>query len=170
MKQFILGAAAVSLGLVVFVMEADAQGVKEGNWNMTIVTQMEGMPDAAGEMQQAMADMSPEEKAMMQQMMGGMNLAVTGGGTGITTTVTQCITNENPVPESDAADEGCRQTHSISGPTVDFQTVCADSTSTGQVTYENDSMRGTIHSREMADGKETNVTIQITGQYAGPCT
>ena len=105
---------------------------------------------------------APEEKAMMQQMMGGTGM----NANGMTTTIAQCITNDNPVPETQ---ENCRQTHTQSGNTVNFETVCADSTSTGQVTYDGNSMRGTVNSHATVAGRETNSTIEITGQYIGPC-
>ena len=162
MKKFILATAIISAGVVIFSIGASAQGIKEGKWSLTIVTKMAGMEQQTTEAMQAMENMSPEEKAMMQQMMGGTGM----NANGMTTTIAQCITNDNPVPETQ---ENCRQTHTQSGNTVNFETICNDSTSAGQVTYEGDSMRGTVHSHVTVAGRETNSTIEITGQYIGPC-
>ena len=162
MKKFILVAAIAFAGIVVFALGASAEGIKEGKWSMTIVTKMGGTSQEATEAMQAMENMSPEEKATMQQMIGGMGVSMNANAPGITTTITKCITNQNPVPETQ---ENCQSTHSIQGHTVHFESVCSDGTSTGQVTYENDSMSGTINSQS-AQG---NATIEITGQYVGPC-
>lgn len=163
MKKFILVAGIVSAGIVVFAGGASAE-VKEGKWSMTMVTKMEGMP-GADEAMEAMQNMSPEDRAMMEQMMGGMKMGASpDGAPGIATTIVKCVTNDNPVP---SPEEGCQTTHSLQGDTVNFESVCADSTSSGQVTYENDSMSGTIRSHQTADN--TNATIELSGQYIGPC-
>ena len=142
---------------------ARAEGIKEGKWTMTITTKMEGMESQAAEMDAAMANMSEDEKAMMQQMMPGMKMNTGGNGMGMTTTTTQCVTNDKPVPQS--TEEGCAETHSMDGNTVKFETTCPESKSTGEVTYNGDSMEGTIKSQS-AEGA---VTIDIAGQYVGPC-
>lgn len=168
MKRTIIAAGIVSVGLLVFAGRANADGVKEGQWSMTTVIRMEGADDQSAEAMAEMEKMSPEEKAMMEQMMGGMKFGAPGGGMGMSTTTTQCITNDNPVPESEDQ-EDCQKTHSMTGNTVHFEVVCDDSRSTGDVTYENESMHGTIQSTQTADGTEENVTIDISGQYVGPC-
>ena len=169
MKKIFLLAVIMGVGLAVFVLGAKAQGIKEGKWSMTMVTKMEGMAQESAEAMKAMENMSPEEKAMMQQMMGGMNIQANGNAMGMTTTVTKCITNENPVPETEDQKD-CQKTHTLDGNTVKFEVVCTDGKSTGEITYNEDSMNGLIKSQQMVDGKDTNVTIEVTGQYVGPCT
>ena len=169
MKKFILVMAVVSVGFIVFVVGLRAQGIKEGKWSMTMVTKMEGMDQESAEAMKDMENMSPEEKAMMQQMMGGMNIQMKGNSSGITTTVSQCISNQNPVPDMSSGKD-CQETHTIDGNTVNFEVVCSDGKSSGQVTYQEDSMNGVIKSHEMVEGKETDVTIEIKGQYEGPCS
>lgn len=140
-----------------FAGSAQAQSIKEGKWAMTMVTKMAGMDE---EMAGAMADMSEEEKAMMQQMMGGMGVSM--GPEGMTSTITRCLTNAEPVPEEDP---GCKSAHSVKGNTVHFTSTCPDSQAKGEITYHNDSMNGVIHSQS-AEGE---ATIQISGKYVGPC-
>lgn len=166
MKRIIFAAAVVSVGVLFFSTEAKASSIKEGQWSMTTVVRMEGMDDQTSEAMREMENMSPEEKAMMQQMMGGMKIGGQGGGMAITTT--QCLTNANPVPEA-SNEDNCEQTHTIKGNTVHFEVVCANSHSTGQVTYKNDTMKGEIKSKQTEDGQGTNTTIDISGQYVGPC-
>ena len=168
MKKFILAMAAVSAGSLVLISGLKAQEIKEGKWSMTMVTQMEGMGQESEDAMKEMENMSPEEKAMMQKMMGGMNIHMNSGAPGITTTVTQCVSNDNPVPEMNSK-EHCKETHSMAGNTVKFQVVCDESDSSGQVTYKDDSMEGMVKSTQMVDGKATNATIKISGKYLGPC-
>ncbi len=159
MKKIVFTAIAVFSVCVLGISNASAD-VREGKWFMTIVTKAAGMGAAAAEAQAAMQNMSPQEQAMMQQMMGGMGMGM--GAEGITTTIEKCITNADPVPP---AEEGCRQTHTINGNTVNFETVCANGQSTGQVTYEGDSMSGSI----MSHSSTGDANIELTGQYIGPC-
>ena len=136
---------------------------------MTMVIQADGMGDEAAKAMKEMEKMSPEDRAMMQHMMGGMNIGVRSQGMGMTMKSSQCLTNDHPVPKRDNQNN-CQETHSINGNTVQFDIVCPDSNSSGQVTYQNDSMKGTIKTTQTEHGKATNATIDISGQYEGPCT
>lgn len=166
MKRIIFAAAVVSAGTLFFSTGAEAANIKEGQWSMTTVIRMEGMDEQTSEAMKEMENMSPEEKAVMQKMMGGMKIGAQGGGMAVTTT--QCLTNDDPVPEAQN-EKNCKQTHSVKGNTVTFEMVCPKSRSNGQVTYKNDTMKGTIKSTQIEKGKETNATIDISGQYVGPC-
>jgi hypothetical protein len=170
MKKF-FGAVLMCFALaVIFTGRASADGIKEGKWTMTMVTKMEGLsPEAAAAMKQ-MENMPPEAAAMMQKM----NVHIgAGAGGGISTTVTQCITNQNPVPKSKRT-EDCQETHDRSGNTVNFHMTCnkqdMQMESTGHVTYSGDSMEGQIKSHQVAQGRNMDATIDITGQYLGPCS
>ena len=167
MKSFLGAMVIVSMGSMIFVGTLRAQGIKEGQWSMTMVTRMGGQENAQA--MKEMENMSPEDKALMQQMMGGMNIQLGGNSAGMTTTITKCITNQDPVPGREG-DEDCKKTHTIDGNTVNFEEICPDSKSTGRVTYEEDSMGGVINSHQTVDGKETDVTIDIKGRYTGPCS
>src|SRR3989338_3301453 len=103
MKRIILTTAVVAAGIFVFILGARAQAIREGKWTMTIVTKMAGTEQASAEMEESMKDMSDDEKAMMQGMMGkmGMNMQMGGDSAGITTTITKCISNQDPVPQMD---------------------------------------------------------------------
>ena len=168
MKKFIFTLAVMSLGSIIFVVGLRAQGIKEGKWSMTMVTKMGGMGDEMAQMNKEMENMSPEDAAMMQQMMGKMNMQVSGNSPGMTTTVTHCVSNQNPVPDMNTSKD-CKETHTIDGNTVTFEQVCDKSKSTGEMTYENDSMTGTITSEQKENGQETKATIELTGEYLGPC-
>jgi hypothetical protein len=170
MKRIFLPAGVVSVGILFLASVASADGIKEGQWSMTTVIHMEGMDNQEAEAMKEMENMSPEEKALMQKMMGsmGMKMGGAGGGMGMSTTTTQCISNDDPVPDANN-EENCKQTHTMNGNTVNFEVVCAKSHSTGKVTYKNDSMKGTIQSTSTENGQEKNVTLDISGEYVGPC-
>ena len=156
-----------------YVSTVKAEGIKEGQWSMMMVTKMEGMPPEAAKAMKEMENMPPEVAAMMQKMSGKMGMQVSGGAQGLSTTVTQCITNQNPVPDAKMP-KNCKQTHSMNGHTVDFHVTCnspdMQMDSTGHVTYTGDSMAGQINSHEISKGKSTDVTIDISGKYLGPCS
>ena len=143
MKKFFWAMAVVSVGTLVFVAGSRAQSIHEGKWSMTMVTIMEGMAEENTEAMNEMDNMSPEEKAMMQQMMGGMNIQMNGNSPGITTTVTKCLSDQDPVPDTNQ-DEDCQETHAIDGNTVNFESVCSNSKSTGQVTYDGEDRKSVV--------------------------
>lgn len=143
-----------------------AQGIKEGQWAMSMTVQAEGMGDEAAKAMKEMENMPPEQKAMMQQMMHGMSVGASGQG--MTIKSSQCITNDKPVPTR-SDQKNCQETHSRKGNAISFEVVCPDSKSAGQVTYQNDSMKGTIKTTKTERGKPTDTTVDISGQYEGPC-
>ena len=168
MKRSIFATGVVTIGILFSTCSADAAGIKEGKWSMTTVIKMDGMDNQAAEAMKEMEHMSPEDKAMMQKMMGGMKIGGAGAGMGMSTTITQCLTNNNPVPEA-SHQENCQQTHTVKGNTVNFDVVCSNSHSSGQVTYKNDTMNGTIKSTQTDHGQEKTNVINISGTYVGPC-
>ena len=168
MTKIILSTFAMCVMAAVFAIGVRAEGVKAGQWSMTMVTKMEGMSEEMNEAMKEMENMSAEEKAMMQKMMGNMNVQMGAGSQGITTTITQCVSNDHPVPTMEN-DEDCEETHTIDGNTVKFEMACKSSKSTGEVTYNNDAMEGQIQSQQIENGKEVNATIELSGQYLGPC-
>ena len=166
MKKGLSAACAAAMAAMLANTVSAGQGMKEGQWSMTMTIQADGMGEEAAKAMQEMEQMPPEQKAMMQQMMGGMKMGV--GAQGMTMASSQCMTNEDPVPTR-ADEKDCQETHAIKGNSVHFDVVCDDSTSSGDVTYDNDSMTGHITSTRQEHGRETTSTIGIRGQYAGPC-
>ena len=162
--HFAVGAAAM-IALLAGTVSA-AQGIKEGQWSMTMVIQADGMGQEAAAAMKEIDNMPPEQKAMMQQMMGKVHMGASGQG--MTVSSSQCITNAHPVPQRQEQ-KGCHETHAITGNTVHFDVVCADTTSSGDVTYDNDSMHGRMTSTHTEHGRPMTATIDVHGQYEGPC-
>ncbi len=166
MKKIQLGCVVV-LGVFLCAYKSIAGGIKEGQWSMHMTVQaQDSMADEMANAQKEMDHMSAEEKAMMQQMMGSMGVQM--GGNSMVIENKQCLTNQNPVPKQED-EENCQETHRSFGNTIKFEVVCKDSRSTGEVTYNNDSMKGTIQSIQRHNGKEEKAAIDIDGQYVGPC-
>lgn len=168
MKRSMMTAGVISAGILLLTSAAMAADIKEGEWTMTMVFQTEGMDEQMAEAQKEMENMSEEERAMMQNMMGNMGINMGAEGGGMSLTMNQCLTNDNPVPEA-SDEEDCQTTHSIDGNTVTFETICEDSHSTGELTYTRQSMQGTINTVTTKNGTEEHSTININGEYVGPC-
>ena len=175
MQKYFLGTLSLLVMFIAFSVVAGAQEsrFKEGKWSMTMVTKMENMsPDMAAAMKQ-MENMPPEAKAAMQQMQEKMGVQMSGNGQGMTMTTTHCITKQHPVPNQTESMEGCQQTHEINGDTVNFHLTCDRSDfqmeSTGSMTYTGDTMQGHIKSHQVRASRTMDSTIDVTGQYLGPC-
>jgi len=163
-------AAVTFMMVVVFLSSARAEGIKEGKWSMTMVTKMGNeSPEMAKAMKQ-MQNLPPEALAMMKQR----GIQVGGDGQGMTITVAQCLTKQNPVPKREHSDKHCKETHEINGDTVTFSSSCnyndTQMESNGTVKYSGDTMEGHIKSHGTAGGRPMDNTIDITGQYVGPCS
>ena len=168
MKKGLSAAGAAAVVAMLANTVSAAEGMKEGQWSMTMTIQADGMGEEGAKAMQEMEQMPPEQKAMMQQMMGRMKMGVAAQGMGMAITSSQCMTNAHPVPQRDD-EKDCQETHAIKGNAVHFDVVCDDSRSSGEVTYDNDSMTGHIKSTRREHGRETTSTIGIRGQYEGPC-
>ena len=170
MKKNVLVMSGILVSMVVFAAAVKAEGLKEGKWAMTMNTKMDGMPPEMADAMKQMENLPPRVAAMMKQR----GVQMSGNGQGMTTTVTQCITNQNPVPKSEKMPEDCQQTHEMNGNTVTFHVTCdkkdMQMDSTGHVTYSGDSMEGQIKSHEVSEGRNMDMTIDISGKYLGPCS
>ena len=86
------------------------------------------------------------------------------------------MTKHDPVPSGfskGSREDLCQKTHEINGNTVNFHVSCKDTDAqmdaTGSMTYTGDSMEGHIKSHGVRAGKSMDSTVDITGQYLGPC-
>jgi len=166
--------AVVILGLflifVIYTKTANAQGLKEGQWSMSMVTKMENMPPQMAAAMQQMKNMPPQALAAMKQAQAKAGIQMTWDDQGMTVTSKQCITNQNPIPMQQ---KGCQETHEINGGTVTFNVTCSQNgvqaESSGSMTYQGDSMNGTIKTHTQTPGTSMDQTMDITGQYLGPC-
>jgi hypothetical protein len=160
----------VLLALMGICFAAEGPTFKEGKWSITTVIKMDGNSAQAAEMQKAMKEMEnmpPAAREMMKKMQGS--------GGGMKTTNTQCISNNNPVPNMNAGKDknSCQQTHDVRGNTVTFHSVCKEPDGqvevNGEMTFTGDTMKGTIKSHQLRKGEAVDTTIEMSGNYLGPC-
>ena len=174
-----LGIAVLALAGICFA--EDGPQFKEGKWTITTVTNIDGNSGQTAEMQKAMKELEnlpPEAKEMMKKMQGmrGGQISMGTQGGGLKTTITQCMTNKNPVPKMDNGKDSnaCEQTHDIQGNTVKFHSVCKDKDGqvevNGKMTFTGETMEGQIKSHQVnKGGQATDATIDLSGKYLGPC-
>ena len=150
-----------------------AQTMKPGLWEIT--TQVQGaaggkMDTAMAEMQKQMANMTPEQRKMIEERMGkhGMKLgAAPGGGMQMQMCMTKEMIERNEVGAQQHGD--CTQTRSPrSGNTMKFTFECSKppSKGEGQVTFngpESYSMR--VNTTTTMQGRSEAMEMQGSGKW-----
>lgn len=151
---------------------ASAQQMKPGLWEITHKNQGAAggqMADAQAKMQKEMANMSPEQKKMMQEMMSKHGVQMgggAGGGMSIKTCMTKDMVEKNQMPQQKG---DCRQTsQSKSGNTMKFTVQCTTppSTAEGQITYQGSeayTMKMVINSK--VDGRPQTTNMESSGKW-----
>jgi len=163
--------AACLLGFA--ALGAQAQTMKPGLWEMQTRMQSSSgeIEKAMAQMQQQMAAMTPEQRKMMQDMMGKHGVGMGAGGPG-GMSVKICMTkemverNEIPVQEGD-----CRSTQSPrSGNTMKFSFSCTKppSSGEGEVTFVSPQAYTTkVTVNTTATGKAERMTMDGQGKWLG---
>jgi hypothetical protein len=170
MKLHFLLAAA----LVAVASAASAQSMKPGLWEIT-----SKMQTASGQMerqmaqaQQQMANMPPEQRKMMEEMMArqGVKMGAAGGG-GMTMKV--CMTKEmvehNEMPSQQRGD--CKTTSQTrSGNTMKMAFACTNPPSTGEGQFTFNGSEG--YTMKMAvnttvQGKPETMNMDANGKWLG---
>jgi hypothetical protein len=91
------------------------------------------------------------------------------------TTVRQCVTKNNPVPQSTAKGYECKtKDYKVSGDTVTYTIECWGKNSsmltTGKTTYKVNTFDGTSTTTVKTKGQpEIQMTNKMSGKYIGPC-
>ena len=89
-------------------------------------------------------------------------------------TTTQCLNEQNPVPESSAGAQGCKITDmKTKGNTVTYTMECNQqgmkTKSTGEMTYNGDSFEGTTQTSMGPAAGGMNVTTVVKGKRISKC-
>lgn len=89
-------------------------------------------------------------------------------------TITQCLTREDPVPAKSADGSNCKILDmTTDGNTVRWTMECNQQgqqmTSTGEMTYDGDRFEGTIETVMGPQAGNMTMTTQITGKRVGDC-
>jgi Protein of unknown function (DUF3617) len=91
------------------------------------------------------------------------------------TIVKQCVTKNNPVPQSTAKNYECKtKNHSVSGNIVTYTVECTGKNSTvltiGETTYKGNTFDGTSTTTVKTKGQpDMQINNKISGKYIGPC-
>jgi len=150
---------------------AQTQMMKPGLWEIRQTPEL--APDQQAKLkqaQEALAGMTPEQKAMMEKMMAqrGVSLNMSGG----TITIKSCLSKEqaerNTPPVVDAKS---RCTHDVkrSGNTIHTHFNCADPASEGDsdVTLTSDGFTSKTRITTQRNGKTETVSISGDGRWLG---
>jgi hypothetical protein len=160
----------VTVALVSATFCATAQTMKPGLWqiNNKLSSSSGEMEKAMAEAQKQLANMPPDQRKMMEDMMAKQGVGM-GAGAG-TTSVKVCMTKEMVERHEVVTQQGdCKHTTSPrTGNTMKFSFVCTKppSTGEGQVTFvspEAYSMKMTLNTT--ANGKAETMNMDATGKF-----
>ncbi|MEN8178757.1 MAG: DUF3617 family protein [Pseudomonadota bacterium] len=89
-------------------------------------------------------------------------------------TVTQCMTEQEPVPAKSAQGQACEVSEmNTQGNTVSWKMKCSDpsggSEGSGHITYHGDTFSGSIETKVGGTGGGMVVTTQLSGKRLGNC-
>jgi hypothetical protein len=133
MKRVAIAVAVCSLAVA-----ASAQDLKPGLWEISSAMKSASgeMEKAAAEMQAQMADLPPEQRAMMEGMMAKQGVKMGGGAPGAMTVKT-CLTPEMVARNEFPAQAGkCKTTtQPRTGNVLKMTFVCTDPPSSGDGVY-----------------------------------
>lgn len=121
MRSGLCAASALVLALVAVPALADAPTQKPGLWEHSMQFGGGKMDALLKEQQAAMANLPPDQRKMMEQMMAKQGVNMDAGGQ----KVRVCVTPEDAAREAPApAQEGCKQTAQRSGNTWNISYEC----------------------------------------------
>jgi hypothetical protein len=89
-------------------------------------------------------------------------------------TITQCMTEQDPVPHTSAGANGCKITNmTTEGDTVKYTLVCEQqgmqSESSGEMTYKGETFYGTTQTKMGPSGGGMTITTKINAKRIGKC-
>ncbi|HUR87686.1 MAG TPA: DUF3617 domain-containing protein [Ramlibacter sp.] len=153
---------------------ASAQSLKPGLWESTHKTQFAGnsqMAQQMAEAQKQMANMPPEQRKMMEDMMKSRGVSMNVGSGGVT--VKYCLTKEMAERREISAQQrgDCKNTHTpAGGGTMKVAFTCTNppSSGEGEVTFsgpEAYSMKMVVNTT--VQGRPEKVNMEGSGRWLG---
>ena len=172
MKTKILLATA---GLAVLSLPALSQSMKPGLWEISNKMQGAGggqVDQAMAQAQKEMANMPPDQRKMVEEMMAKRGVKMGAGGPGGGMSVRVCMTREmvekNEVPTQRG---DCKNTQqSRSGNTMKMAFVCTNppSSGEGQITFvSNEAYNMQMAVSTQVQGKPEKVNMESSGKWLG---
>jgi hypothetical protein len=163
--------ALLAFATVTLAANASAQTMKPGLWELKHqMKSSDGETERAmAQAQQQMANMPPEQRKMMQEMMAKQGVKMGGGGPG-GMTVQTCVTKEmaerNEVPAQQGDCKTTKQQRSGNTTTVAF--TCTNPPSSGESQFTLVSSEAyTIKSvlNQVIDGKPRQMNVEGSGKW-----
>jgi hypothetical protein len=167
-KAILLACACVTLGAA---LPAGAQNIKPGLWSLSskVTSSDPAVQQAMSAMQQHMANMPPEQRQQMQQMMQQHGVRLDIGADGAMQTKL-CMTREMAERKEFPVQQGdCRQTYTQQSPTrghIAFTCTKPRVSGEGEVTADNDtSYRARLKIKSEEEGRNQVVDMDVTGKW-----
>ena len=162
-----MAVAAVVIGLAGAAFAGDMFNAKEGLWEMTVTTSGMGQASAA------MANLTPEQRAMAEQAMKqhGMSMSMNGN----TMTIKSCVTKDKlnkGSAFSDSRNSDCTRTitkASTNHMEVKFHCETNSGTTDGNsiIDIAGDGVKGTTHVTNVSNGNSKTFDSTFTSKYLG---
>jgi hypothetical protein len=154
-----------------FAAGASAQNLKPGLWEISNTMKSAGgeMEKAAAEMQAQMADMPPEQRAMMEGMMAKQGMKMGAGAPGAMSVKT-CLSPEMVERNEFPAQQGnCKSTSQPrAGNVVKMSFTCSDPASSGEGVYtfvSPEAFTSKLVIRSAAQGKAETMNMDGKGKW-----
>jgi len=163
----------VALAAAGFAASASAQNLKPGLWEITNRMQGGEMDKAQAQMQQQMANMKPEQRKMVEEMMAKQGVKMGAGGPSgmsVKTCMTKDMVERNEIP---AQQGDCKITkQQRSGNTMRMAYTCANPPSSGEGVYtivspEAYTMKMTVTSAGKGKDKPRKMNLDASGKWLG---
>ncbi len=151
-----------------------AQTMKPGLWEITHKSHMgsPGMNDKMAEMQKQMADLPPDQKKMMQDMMAkqGVQMGASGpgGGMSVKTCMTKEMIEKNEVPSGQGDCTSTASPRVGNTQKIAFSCTKPPSTGEGQITFSGSeayAMKMTVNTT--VRGKAEKMDMEGSGKWLG---
>ncbi|MEX2206402.1 MAG: DUF3617 domain-containing protein [Myxococcota bacterium] len=156
-----------------FAVSAAAQDLKPGLWEISSkLTSPSGeLEKAATEMQAQMADMPPEQRKLMEDMMAKQGVKMGAGAPG-DMTVKTCMTPEQVARNEFPAQQGkCKTTSQPrAGNVLKMSFTCTDPPSSGDAVYtfvSPEAFSSKVVVRTTAQGKAETMNMNAKGKWLG---
>lgn len=170
-----LAALSLAAGAAVAAVPSSAQNMKPGLWQINHKMQSSNaqLEQAMARMREHMANMSPEQRKAMEDMMAKHGVNMPSADLQGTIVMKMCLTKEmaahNRVPIQQQGN--CTHTQSpVAGNTmkVSFQCTQPPASGEGQVTFNgDDAYTLTMRITSTANGKPETVNMDATGKWLG---
>ena len=147
--------------------------IKTGLWEITETHNMTGMPQMPTIPPEALAEMSPEQRAQVEAQ---MKSSMGGGGGQKPTTRKYCVTKEKLEKDSVFGDDRKECTRTVlnsSSTSTEVKIQCKEKEMTSEGTFKfvaltPESVKGTVRMVMTGEGRTMNMNLDFLSKYLGP--